>query len=141
MKVTITRLNIEGEYKGNRLFAGFAIYEGVREDLLFCSNRRFWNSNTKETNHTISPTHDMSLVLYSIENYTSVSASLILTLSGCAGVVINPCEYGTYCGGSSLKLKICQQYVQSLATPYVRFKVKSQHFNIYQSLHKLIQLF
>ena len=137
MKVTITRLNIEGEYKGNCLFAGLAIYEGVREDLLLCSNRSIWNSNTRDTNHTLSPTHDMSLVLYSIENYTSVSASLILTLSNCTGVVINPCEYETYCGGSSLNLKICQQYVKSLATPYVQFKVRSQRFNIYQSLHKI----
>ena len=137
MEVTITRLNIEGEYRENCLFAGLAIYEGVREDLLFCSNRSFWNSNIRDTNHTISPKDDMSLVLYSIENYTSVSASLILTLSACTGVVINPCEYEAYCSGSSLNLKICQQYVKSLVTPYVQFKVKSQHFNIYQSLHKI----
>ena len=64
--MTITRLNIEGEYKRNCLFAGLAIYEGVREDLLFCSNRSFWNSNTRDTNHTISPKDDMSLVLYSL---------------------------------------------------------------------------
>ena len=51
--------------------------------------------------------------------------------------MINPCEYEAYCNGSSLNLKICQQYVKSLATPYVQFKVKSQHYNIYQSLHKI----
>ena len=135
--MTITRLNIEGECKGNCLFTGLAIYEGVREDLLFCSNRSFWNNNTRDTNHTISPKDDMSLVLYSIENYTSVSASLILTLSACTGVMINPCEYEAYCSGSSLNLKICQHYVKSLATPYVQFKVKSQHYNIYLSLHKI----
>ena len=78
----------------------------------------------------------MSLVLYSIENYTSVSVSLILTLSTCTGVVINPCEYEAYCSGSSLNMKIFKQYVKSLTTPYVQFKVKSQHFNIFQSLHK-----
>ena len=137
VQVTITRLNIEGEYKGNCLLAGLAFYEGVREDLLFCSNRSIWNSNRRDTSHTISPKDDLSLVLYSIENYTSVSASLIITLSACTGVVINPCEYEAYCSGSSLNLKICQQYVKSLATPYVQFKLKSQHFNIYQSLHKI----
>ena len=137
MQLTITRLTIEGDYKGNCLFAGLAIYEVVREDLLFCSNRSFWNSNTRDTNHTISPTDDMSLVLYAIENYTSVSASLILTLSTCTGVMINPCEYEAYCSGSSLNLKICKQYVKSFTTPYVQFKVKSQHFIMFQSLHKI----
>ena len=137
MQLTITRLTIEGEYKGNCLFAGLAIYEVVREDLLFCSNRSFWNSNTRDTSHTISPKDDLSLVLYSFENYTSVSASLILTLSTCTGVMINPCEYEAYCSGSSLNMKICKQYVKSFTTPYVQFKVKSQHFIMFQSLHKI----
>ena len=137
VQLTITRLNIEGNYKGNCLFAGLAIYEGVREDLLFCSNRSFWNSNTRDTSHTISPTDDMSLVLYSFEKYTSVSASLILTLSPCTGVMINPCEYEAYCSGSSLNLKICKQYLKSLTTSYVQFKIKSQHNILFQSLHKI----
>ena len=50
--------------------------------------------------------------------------------------MINPCEYEAYCSGSSLNMKICKQYIKSLTTPYVQFKVKSQHFNIFQSLHK-----
>ena len=141
VEVTITRLIIEGEYKGNCLFAGLAIYRGIREDLLFCSNRSFWNSNTrdsiKNTNHTISPIDDMSLVLYSIEKYTSVSVSLILTLSNCTGVIINPCEYEAYCSGSSLNLKICKEYLKSLTTCHVQLKVKSQHFKNFQSLHKV----
>ena len=119
VEVTITKLNIEGEYKGNCLFAGLTIYEGVREDLLFCSNRSFWNSNTRDTNHTLSPTDDMSLILYSIKNYTSVSASLVLTLSHCTGVMINPCEYEAYCGDTSPNWRICK------------------HFNFFQSLHKI----
>ena len=137
MEVTITKLNIEGEYKGNCLLAGLTIYEGVREDLLFCSNRSFWNSNTRDTNHTLSPTDDMSLILYSIKNYTSVSASLVLTLSHCTGVMINPCEYEAYCGDTSPNWRICKQYLKRLTTPYVQFNKESQHFNFFQSLHKI----
>ena len=72
-----------------------------------------------------------------MKNYTRVSASLILTLSHCTGVVINPCEYEAYCSGSSLNKKICKQYLKSLTTPYVQFQVKSQHFIMFQSLHKI----
>ena len=93
-------MTIEGEYKGNCMFAGLAIYQDLREEIHFCSNRSFCNSNTtdrtKDTNHTISPSDNMSLVIYDIKNYTTVSTSLSFKLSACHGVTINPCEYKAY---------------------------------------------
>ena len=39
--------------------------------------------------------------------------------------------------GIATQKKICKQYLKSLTTPYVKFKVKSQHNILYQSLHKI----
>ena len=143
VEVAITRLTIEGEYNGNCLFAGLAIYGGIREDLLFCSNRSFWNMetrySTKNISHIISPTDDMRLVLYSLENYMSVSASLILTLSLCTGVTINPCEYDAYCAGTLFDVKICKQYLKSFTTPDIQFHlISSKQISVIQSLHKIV---
>ena len=82
--MTIARLAIEGEYKENCLFAGFSIYQNLREDIRFCSNRSFWNGNktdrTTGTKHTISPSDDMILVIYAIKYYTSIVTTLICQL-------------------------------------------------------------
>ena len=96
------------------MFAGLAIYQGLKEQLLFCSNRTLWSSNktdiAKDATHSIPPFADMTVVLYSFPNYASVSASLIFTLSICTGVAINPCEYEACCKGNSLN-EFCLQKI------------------------------
>ena len=133
---------IEGEYKENCLFAGLAIYERLREDILFCSNRSFLNNNTagrwKDTNHTISPSDDMSLVIYTIKNYTTIFISLIFNLSTCNGVAINPCEYEVYCGRPSSTLAVCKSYLDSLTDANTEFKLEIQNEAQFESLHKIL---
>ena len=139
--MTITRLTIEGVQKGNCLFAGLAIYQGLREDIIFCSNRSFWNSTTtNDTNHTLSPSNDMSLVSYSIKNFTSLATSLIFTLSTCSGVTINPCEYEVYCGSDTSKFPLCTTYLNSLTTVNAQFKKTIKNIIRYESLHKIFYL-
>ena len=132
---------IEGEHKENCLFAGLAIYQGLREDILFCSNRSFWNNNTadrrKDANHTIAPSDDINLVIYAIKNYTTIFASLTFILSTCDGVAINPCEYEVYCGSTSSTLAVCNSYLDSLATATSQFKHEIQNIAIFESLHKI----
>ena len=139
--MTITKLTVEGEYKENCLFAGLAIYQGLREDILFCSNRSFWNSNTtdrtKETHHTITASNDMSLVIYAIRNYTMVFTSLSFKLSTCNGVTINPCEYDVYCDTNSSRLALCKSYIESLTTADTQFKLKIRNITQFESLHKI----
>ena len=140
--MTITRLAIEGEYKENCLFAGLAVYSGDREDILFCSNRSFWNSNTTDrttdTKHTISPSDNMSLVIYDIKNYTTVSAYLIFNLSTCNGITINPCEYMVYCGTRYRRSKICKTYLDTLTTANTQFKFTRLIVKQFESLHKIL---
>ena len=140
--MTITRLVIEGEYKENCLFAGLAIYERLREDILFCSNRSFWNNNPadtmKDTNHTISPSADMSLVIYAIKNHTTIFISLIFNLSTCNGVAINPCEYEVYCGRPSSTLTVCKSYLDSLTDANTEHKLEIQNVTQFESLHKIL---
>ena len=142
VEVTITRLAIEGEYKENCLFAGLAIYQSLREDILFCSNRSFWNSNMtnriKDTNHTIAPSGDMTLVIYAIKNYTTILTSFIFNLSNCNGVAINPCEYEVYCGWHSSTLVLCKSYLDSLTTINTEFKLEIQNMTHFESLHKIL---
>ena len=140
MQVTITRLNSEGEYKGNCLFAGLAIYQAFREDLLLCSNRSFWSSNragtAKDANHIIPPINNMKLVLYSIKNFASVSVSLIFTLSACTGILVNPCEYEAYCDDNSFN-SVCMSYLNSLSNIKVQFMLDIQYKEEFKSLHKI----
>ena len=137
-------LAIEGEYKENCLFAGFSIYKNLREDIRFCSNRSFWNGNitdrTTDTKHTISPSDDMSLVIYAIKNYTTIVTSLIFNLSTCNGVAINPCEYDIYCIGNFIMLPFCKSYLDSFTTTKTDFKLEIQNRSItlMESLHKIL---
>ena len=140
VQVTITRLTTEGEHKGNCLFAGLAIYQGFKENLLFCSNRSLWSSNTtgtsKDTSHVIPPFADMNVVLYSFPNYASVSISLIFSVTICTGVAINPCEYEAYCKGNSFNELVCKKYLNSLKTVNAQFILKVQNLKWFQTLHK-----
>ena len=137
----MTRLATEGDYKRNCLFSGLAIYQGLNEQLLFCSNRSLWSSNItgimKDTSHVIPSIVDMNVVLYSLPNYASLSVSLIFTLSTCTGVAINPCEYEAYCRGNSYNKLVCEKYLNSLRTVKVQFIRKVQKFKWFQSLHKI----
>ena len=137
---------VEGEYKENCLFAGLAIYQNFREEIRFCSNRSFWNSNitnrTTDTKHTISPFDDMSLVIYAIKNYTTIVTTLIFNLSTCNGVAINPCEYYLYCGGNYSMLPLCKSYLDSFTTTNTEFKLEVQNRSttLYESLHKILSI-
>ena len=139
--MTITRLAIEGKYKENCLFAGLAIYQRLREEILFCSNRSFWDSNPtdniKDTYHTISPFNDMNLVIYDIRNYTMISTSLIFNISACNGISINPCEYEVYCGRHSFTLAVCKSYLDSLTDANAEFLLEIQFITLFESLHKI----
>ena len=141
VRVQITRLTTEGEHKGNCLFAGLAIYEGLKENLLFCSNRSLWSSNktdiAKEATHSIPPFADMNVVLYSFPKYASASVSLIFTLSTCTGVTINPCEYEAYCKENSLNVLVCKKYLNSLSTDNVQLILKVKYLKLFQTLHKI----
>ena len=141
MQVTITRFTTEGDHKGNCLFAGLAFYQGLKENILFCSNRSLWSTNitgtSKGTGHVIPPFIDMSVVLYSFPNYASVSVSLIFTLSTCTGVAINPCEYEAYCGGKSINVLVCKRYLSSLRTVNAQFILNVQTIKWFQSLHTI----
>ena len=141
MQVTITRLITEGENKENCLFAGLAIYQGLKENLLFCSHRSLRSSNItgtlKDANHVIPPFVDMNLVLYSFPNYASLSVSLIFTLSTCTGVAVNPCEYEAYCSMEALDKLVCKKYLNGLTTVNVQFILKVLNVKWFQSLHKV----
>ena len=138
--MAITRLAIEGEYKENCLFAGLAVYSGDRQEILFCSNRSFLNTTdrTTDTEHTISPTDNMSLVIYDIKNYTTVSAYLIFNLSTCNGITINPCEYMVYCGTRYRRSETCKTYLDTLTTTNTQFKFKRLIVKQFESLHRIL---
>ena len=136
-------MTTEGEHIGNCLFAGLAVYQDLKENLLFCSNRSLESSKItktdtpKVTSHVIPPFVDMNVVLYSFPNYASVSVSLMFALSTCTGVAINPCEYEAYCSGNSLNVLVCKKYLNSLRTGNVQFIRKVLKIKWFQSLHKL----
>ena len=132
---------IEGEYKGNCLFAGLAIYQNFREDIRFCSNRSFWNG-TSDTKHTISPSDNMSLVIYAIKYYTTIVTTLMFNLSTCNGVAINPCECDIYCGANFSMSQFCKSYLDSFTTTKTDFKLEIQNRSItmVESLHKIISM-
>ena len=46
VEFSINKFHIEGEYTGNCMFAGLAIYEEQREHLLLCTSRSLWANKT-----------------------------------------------------------------------------------------------
>ena len=46
VELLLTKFQIDGEYAGNCMFAGLAVYQEQREDLLFCTNRSLWTNKT-----------------------------------------------------------------------------------------------
>ena len=137
VQVTVEQFIIEGQYKDNCLFAGLAVYERFREDLLFCSNRSFWTSKSITRRHVIPASNKLYLILYAIRNYTTVTASFTFTLSECVGIMINPCEYEAYCRGKSGNPEVCQSYLSSLSTRSLKLEITVRDIVWLQTLHSV----
>ena len=75
LKLSINKFQIEGEYTGNCMFAGLAIYQEQREDLLLCTNRSLWVNKTitvtGNQQSIVSKSRYVILVLYNIRKYTT----------------------------------------------------------------------
>ena len=123
IQVTFNMLQITGEYRGNCRFAGLAIYQGQREDLLFCSNRSLWDKEiiniTGHQQTFISNSNNLTIVLFSVKTYTLATVSL--TTSECEGVSINPCEYHIYCHINVKDTRACQSYLRSISSHQIKF--------------------
>ena len=140
VQLTINELQIDGEYKGNCLFAGLAIYQGHREDLLFCANNSLWDKDiiniTGSQQRIISEGNSMTIVLYSVRNFTLVSASSSFTSSECTGIIINPCEYHAYCYHVFVDdFMACERYLQHLSTNQIQFHREILKVLLRETLH------
>ena len=117
------------------MFAGLAIYEEQREDLLLCTNRSLWANKTitKIGNHQsiVSKTRYMILILYYMRNYTIVVATFNITTSRCTGILINPCEFEAYCSLwlhiKTKNMSLCNSYLQSFSSKQVKV-VKEERY-------------
>ena len=136
-------LKITGEYSGNCRFGGLAIYQGEREDMLFCSNRSLWNKeiiNVTGHQQTItSKSNNLTIVLFATTNYTSVSVSLNITTSDCQGVSLNPCEYTIHCFGEGHDHKVCQAYMNNISSSKIQFYIHKSKMNpMYSFVYNLV---
>ena len=132
VQLSITKLQIDGEYKGNCLFAGLAIYQEQREDLLLCTNRSLWTNKTititGNQQSFVSKTSCVILVHYDMRKYTKAMVTFTITTSKCTGILINPCEFEAYCSIWLLtNLSLCDSYLKSFSSKYVKV-VKEERY-------------
>ena len=107
------------------MFAGLAIYQEQREDLLLCTNRSLWTNKTititGNQQSIVSKTSYIILVLYDLEKYTSAVATFNITTSKCTGILINPCEFEAYCSvWPGTKFSLCDNYLEIFSSKYVK---------------------
>ena len=115
------------------MFAGLAIYQEQREDLLLCTNRSLWTNKTititGNQQSIVSKTSYIILVLYDLEKYTSAVATFNITTSKCTGILINPCEFEAYCSvWPGTKFSLCDSYLGSFSSKYVEIVKEKQYF-------------
>ena len=135
----MTNLQINEGYKGNCLFAGLAIYQEEREDLLLCTNRSLWTNETititGNQQSIVSETSCVILVLYDMEKYTSAVATFNITTSKCTGILINPCEFEVYCSVWLLtNLSLCDSYLKSFSAKYVKIVKEKQYIMVFLNI-------
>ena len=146
VELSINKIQIEGEYMGNCMFAGLAIYEEQREDLLLCTNRSLWENRTITVtgNHQsiVSKMRYVILVFYYMTNYTTVVATFNITTSRCTGILINPCEFEAYCSLwlhiKTKNMSLCDNYLQSFSSKQVKV-VKEENYIMVSMNLKLLK--
>ena len=121
VQLSLNKYQIQGSYKGNCLFAGLAIYQGLKEDLLLCSNRTLWTEKTmnitENQQSVVSSTSQIMLVLYSVRYFTMSKAFFKITTTKCTGILINPCDYKAYCSlWAGINMLSCDTYLESLSS-------------------------